>query len=67
MHYDLSADAAGEKKTGEHDSSKDNRSVFVSNLKFDATEDEVKEALGPNAVEVNLIKDFKVNLHSFHI
>jgi RNA recognition motif-containing protein len=63
MSYNLSAAVAtGANKPSEHDSSKDNRSVFVSNLSYDATDDEIKEVLGPNAVEVKLVKDFKVML-----
>jgi hypothetical protein len=50
------------KTTGEHDASKDDRSVFVSNLSYDASEDEIRDVLGPNAVEVKLVKDFKVKL-----
>ncbi|XP_059487231.1 squamous cell carcinoma antigen recognized by T-cells 3-like [Neocloeon triangulifer] len=46
-------------KPVEHDSSKDNRTVFISNLSFDASEDDIKTLLGTGVVEVRLARDFK--------
>jgi len=55
-------------KPVEHDPSKDMSTVFVSNLSFDATEEDIKEVLGPSVKDVRLAKDFKVNLSLlFHI
>ncbi|XP_065333325.1 squamous cell carcinoma antigen recognized by T-cells 3 [Cloeon dipterum] len=49
----------------EHDSSKDDRTVFVSNLSFDVSEDDIRDLFGESVTEVRLVRDFKGRSRGF--